>query len=113
MVLSTYAVVVQNFTTAYQQFLLLSYLWMPAWAVILLLGWRSGPLRRKGPAIASWILATAVSLLFVNYPNVFPGMTHAFNQGLISALDGADISGLVSGVVAGACYLLLRRVWEA
>ncbi len=111
--LATYAVVVQNFTLAYQQFLLLTYLWMPAWAVILLLGWRAGPLPRRGPAIASWVVATAVSLLFVNYPNVFPSVTHAFNQALINALDGADISGLVSGVVAGGCYLLLRRVWAA
>ncbi|MBO0708602.1 MAG: hypothetical protein J2P44_09580, partial [Candidatus Dormibacteraeota bacterium] len=111
--LAAYAVVVQNFTTAYQQFLLLTYLWMPAWAVILLLGWRAGRRLRRGPAIAAWLLATAVSLLFVNYPNVFPQVTHAFNQGLIAALDGADISGLVSAVVAGGGYLLLRRVWTA
>ncbi|MGH7912893.1 MAG: purine-cytosine permease family protein, partial [Candidatus Dormibacteraceae bacterium] len=92
--LATYAVVVQDFTTAYQEFLLLTYLWMPAWAVILLLGWRAGPTRRRAPAIVSWILATAVSVLFVNYPNVFPSLTHVFNQGLIGALDGADLSGV-------------------
>lgn len=112
-VLAAYAVVVQNFTTAYQQFLLLTYLWMPAWAVILLLGWRGGARPRKGAAIASWVLATAVSLLFVNYPNVFPSVTHAFNEGLITALDGADISGLVSALVAGITYLFLRRIWAA
>lgn len=109
--LAAYAVVIQDFTTAYQQFLLLTYLWMPAWAVILLLAWRAGAGMRRGSAIASWVVATAVSLLFVNYPNVFPGLTHAFNQSLIAALDGADLSGLVSGVVAGGCYLLLSRVW--
>lgn len=112
-VLAAYAVVFQNFTTAYQEFLLLTYLWMPAWAVILLLGRRAGPGTRRGAAIASWLVATAVSLLFVNYPNVFPNLTHAFNQGLIGALDGADISGLVSALVAGGSYLVLRRVWAA
>ncbi len=111
--LATYAVVVQNFTTAYQQFLLLTYLWMPAWAVILLLGWRAGTRTRRGPAILAWVVATAVSLLFVNYPNVFPQVSHGFNQSLITALDGADISGLVSGLVAGGAYLGLRRVWAA
>ena len=111
--LAAYAVVVQNFTTAYQQFLLLTYLWMPAWAVILLLGWHAGTRTRRGPAIVAWVVATAVSLLFVNYPNVFPQVTHAFNQGLITALDGADISGLVSALVAGGVYLVLRRVWAA
>ena len=48
------------------------------------------------------------SLAFVNYPNIFPG-AHAFNQPLVDALHGADLSGLVSVAVAGAAYWALAR----
>ncbi|MFZ0214645.1 MAG: cytosine permease [Candidatus Dormiibacterota bacterium] len=105
--LATYAVVIQDFHTAYEQFLLLSYLWMPAWAAILLLAAqnrRSAGRRRKWVAIASWVVATLVSLVFVNYPNVFPTLSHPFNQPLIDALHGADLSGVVSGVVAAVAF---------
>ena len=53
-------------------------------------------------------MRTAASLLFVNYPNIYPG-AHAPNQPLIDALHRADLSGLVSVGVAGAAYLALRR----
>jgi NCS1 family nucleobase:cation symporter-1 len=105
--LAAYAVVIRDFHTAYQQFLLLTYLWAPAWAVIVLLAFRAGGRGRAAPALIAWALGTAVSLLFVNYPNIYPG-AHAFNQSLIDALHGADLSGLVSAAVAGVTYLLLR-----
>jgi nucleobase:cation symporter-1, NCS1 family len=105
--LAAYAVVIRDFHTAYQQFLLLTYLWAPAWAVIVLLAFRAGGRGRAAPALIAWALGTAVSLLFVNYPNIYPGV-HAFNQPLVDALHGADLSGLVSAAVAGATYLLLR-----
>ncbi|HYW22767.1 MAG TPA: cytosine permease [Terriglobales bacterium] len=106
--LAAYAVVIRDFHTAYQQFLLLTYLWAPAWAVIVLLAFRAGGEVRAAPALAAWALGTAVSLLFVNYPNIYAG-AHVFNQPLIDALHGADLSGLVSAAVAGGGYLLLRR----
>ena len=104
--LAAYAVVIRDFHTAYQQFLLVTYLWAPAWAAIVLLGLRRGG-GRPGPALAAWALGTAVSLLFVNYPAIFPG-AQVFNQPLVDALHGADLSGLVSAGVAAAAYLLLR-----
>jgi nucleobase:cation symporter-1, NCS1 family len=105
--LATYAVVVRDFHTAYEQFLLLTYLWAPAWAAIVLLAFRAGGRGRAAPALLAWALGTVVSLLFVNYPNIYPG-AHVFNQPLIGALHGADLSGLVSVAVAAAAYLLLR-----
>jgi nucleobase:cation symporter-1, NCS1 family len=104
--LAAYAVVVQDFHTAYQQFLLLTYLWAPAWAAIVLLSFRAGGRGRPGPALAAWALGTAVSLLFVNYPNIYPG-AQVPNQPLIDALHGADLSGLVSAAVAAGAYLAL------
>jgi NCS1 family nucleobase:cation symporter-1 len=107
-ILATYAVVIADFHSAYQQFLLLTYLWAPAWAVIVLLTFRRQGEARPGPALAAWALGTVASLLFVNYPNLYPG-AHAFNQPLINALHQADLSGLVSAGVAAAAYLVLRR----
>lgn len=106
--LAAYAVLVQDFHTAYEQFLLITYLWAPAWAAIVILAffWR-GP-RRRWTALASWAAGTAVSLLFVNYPNVIPG-ARVFNQPLINLVHGADLSGLVSVLVAGGCYAALVR----
>src|SRR5262249_791158 len=95
------------FHTAYQDFLLLTYLWAPAWAVIVLLAFRAGGEVRAAPALAAWAIGTAVSLVFVNYPNIYAG-AHVFNQPLIDPLHGADLSGVVSAAVAGAAYLLLR-----
>jgi NCS1 family nucleobase:cation symporter-1 len=105
--LAAYAVVIRDFHTAYQQFLLLTYLWAPAWAVIVLLAFRAGGRLRAAPALAAWALGTVVSLVFVNYPNIYPG-AQVVNQPLIDALHGADLSGLVSAAVAGAAYLILR-----
>jgi NCS1 family nucleobase:cation symporter-1 len=106
--LAAYAVVIRDLHTAYQQFLLLTYLWAPAWAAIVLLAVRLGGERRAAAALVAWALGTAVSLGFVNYPNLNPGW-HVFNQPLIDAIHGADLSGLVSVAVAAGAYLLLRR----
>jgi hypothetical protein len=54
-----------------------------------------------------------VSLLFVNYDNLFSNVTaspHFFNDGLVGALHGADVSGLVSMGVAAAIYWGTRVV---
>lgn len=107
--LATYAVVFRDFHTAYQQFLLLTYLWAPAWAAIVLLAFYAHGERHPVPALVAWALGTAVSLAFVNYPNIF-GSGHFFNQPLIDALHGADLSGLVSAVVAGTAYTLMLRL---
>ncbi len=108
--LATYAVVFYDFHGAYEQFLILTYLWAPAWAAVVVLAFfalGSGA-RRPLPALIAWAAGALASLAFVNYPNIFPG-AHAPNQPLIDALHGADLSGLISILVAGALYLALAR----
>lgn len=107
--LASYAAIVRDFHVAYEQFLILTYLWAPAWAAVVLLFFFLLGQGRRLPALAAWAGGTVASLFFVNYPNVF-GTGHYFNQGLIQALHGADLSGLVSVAVAAGLYLGLRRV---
>jgi NCS1 family nucleobase:cation symporter-1 len=111
--LASYAVLVSDFHLAYEDFLILTYLWAPAWAAVVLLTFfffESKP--RPRLALAAWLAGTAASLVFVNYGNLFSNLAGApkfFNGGLVSALHGADLSGLVSVAVAAAVYWTGRR----
>jgi hypothetical protein len=56
------------------------------------------------------------SLAFVNYDNLFGNVVATpsfFNHGLIAGLHGADVSGIVSVLVAAGAYLGLRRLRHA
>ena len=114
--LATYAVVVSDFHVAYEDFLILTYLWAPAWAAVVLLSFFVFDGRgRPRTALAAWLAGTATSLVFVNYANLFGNVTTKasfFNHGLIAALHGADLSGAVSVGVAAAVYWVGRR-WSA
>ena len=107
------AVVVWDFHLFYQDFLILTYLWAPAWAAVVLLSFFVLGQGRARPAVIAWVIGTAVSVVFVNFPNLFatafPG-AHYPNQFLIDGLHGADISGIASVLVAAGSYLVLRRV---
>jgi NCS1 family nucleobase:cation symporter-1 len=111
--LATVAVTIVDFHTAFQQFLLLTYLWAPAWAAIVLLAFYAHGERHPVPALLAWALGTVAGFLFVNYANIYPG-AHAFNDGLVNvALHGADLSGLVSiAVAAGSYSIMLRLGWR-
>jgi len=112
--LAAYAVLISDFHLAYEDFLILTYLWAPAWAAVVLLSFfvfegRARPLA----ALVAWLAGTLASLLFVNYANLFSnlaGKPSFFNDGLIGGLHGADLSGLVSVAVAAVVYLGLRRL---
>src|ERR671937_2072918 len=70
--LAAYAVLISDFHTAYTDFLILTYLWAPAWAAVVLIAFyffdgRSKPV----PALVSWLTGTAVCLIFVTYPILF------------------------------------------
>src|SRR5437879_5162985 len=87
--LAGYAVLVSDFHIAYEDFLILTYLWAPAWAAVVLLSFfvfEAKP--QPAVALAAWSVGTAASLLFVNYDNLFSnigggaGQTF-FNQNLI------------------------------
>jgi NCS1 family nucleobase:cation symporter-1 len=115
--LAGYAVLVSDFHLAYEDFLILTYLWAPAWAAVVLLSFFvfEGKARRA-PALGAWLAGTTVSLLFVNYGNLFSNVAAQpsyFNDPVISAMHGADISGLVSVAVAAAVYWGVRRLGPA
>jgi NCS1 family nucleobase:cation symporter-1 len=114
--LAAYAVLVSDFHIAYEDFLILTYLWAPAWAAVVLLSFFVfGARPRPALALAAWSVGTAASLVFVNYDNLFSnigggaGQTF-FNQGLIGGLHGADLSGIVSAAVAAGVYIGARRL---
>lgn len=111
--LATYAIVVSDFHVAYEDFLILTYLWAPAWAAVVLLSFFvfEGQARPR-LAVVSWVVGTVVSLVFVNYANLFGNVipdARFFNAGLISGLHGADLSGLISAAVAALVYWIGRR----
>jgi len=115
--LAAYAVLVSDFHLAYEDFLILTYLWAPAWAAVVLLSFfvfegRARPL----PALVAWLAGTASSLLFVNYDSLFSNLGSGagfFNSGLIRGLHGADLSGLVSIGVAALVYWAALRLRPA
>ncbi len=115
--LAAYAVLVSDFHLAYEDFLILTYLWAPAWAAVVLLSFFFFEGRpRPALALTAWAAGTIASLWFVNYGNLFSNLGAAptfFNADLIGALHGADLSGLVSAAVAAAVYLGARRVLPA
>jgi NCS1 family nucleobase:cation symporter-1 len=115
--LAAYAVLVTDLHVAYQDFLILTYLWAPAWAAVVLLSFFVFEGKaRPGLALAAWLAGTAASLVFVNYVNLFGNVFASqsfFNDGLIAALHGADISGLVSIGIAAAVYWAGRRLSAA
>ena len=109
--LAAAAVVVTDFHVAYEDFLVLTYLWAPAWAGVVLIAWRRrGPIAARAAA-AAWAAGTVASLLFVNYGNLFGNVSKARfpNQPMIDALHGADLSGAVSVAVAAAVFALAAR----
>ena len=112
--LAAYAVLVSDFHLAYEDFLILTYLWAPAWAAVVLLSFFVFDRRPPRPvlALAAWFGGTVVSLLFVNYANLFSNLMANptfFNGGLIASLHGADFSGVISAAVAAAVYWAGRR----
>jgi purine-cytosine permease-like protein len=112
--LAAYAVLVSDFHLAYEDFLILTYLWAPAWAAVVLLSFFLFDTRPQPRlALIAWACGSATSLLFVNYGNLFSnlaGTSRFFNSGLIDTFHGADLSGLVSISVAAAVFWTGRRM---
>ena len=112
--LAGYAVLVSDLHIAYEDFLILTYLWAPAWAAVVLLSFFAFEAKpRPALALASWAAGTAASLLVVNYDNLFSNLGTGnayFNHSLIAGLHGADLSGIVSAAVAATIYLGVRRL---
>jgi NCS1 family nucleobase:cation symporter-1 len=112
--LASYAVLITDLHVAFEDFLILTYLWAPAWAAVVVLTFFFYESQsRPRLALFAWVVGTATSLVFVNYLNLFSNVSGAprfFNAGLINGLHGADLSGLVSVAAAAAVYWTGRRV---
>ena len=119
-----------GFQGNYVNFLTLTYVWFPAWAVVVILdlrlsGARVSPselVRARGywyrggvrwRTMAAFLIGTAATILFYNEPP--PPGEWGFVSPLAARLfasQPADISGLVGMAVTAAAYLLLReRHW--
>jgi NCS1 family nucleobase:cation symporter-1 len=112
--LAYYALFVGSFLTAYENFLLVTYIWAPAWAAVLLLDlfvFRPGtyePADFFRPSGVSW---SAIAALVAGTVAAIPFVNSSLWQSPLSTrlLQGADASGFVSFLVAGIVFLILRR----
>jgi NCS1 family nucleobase:cation symporter-1 len=107
-VLAYVAMFISNFRDQYTNFLLITYLWVPSWAAVVLVDMfvfgrrpdRLVPFR--GRAVLAWLIGLAVAVPFIN--------SSLWQSPLaVNVLHNTDISGYVGAVVGGGAYLLLGR----
>ena len=124
----TYSELTQHFLGFYVNFLLLTYLWVPAWAAILLVDFF---IFRKGlyveqdltrgktgrywyhlgihwPALLAWLIGFAVTIPFIGSATL-PWSGQIWQGPLAHLLGGMDISGIVGAIVSAILYFLLGR----
>jgi nucleobase:cation symporter-1, NCS1 family len=105
-VLAYFAMFVSNFRDQYTNFLLITYLWVPSWAAVVLIDMfvfrrRAGLFTLfRWRAIAAWLVGLAVAIPFVD-------STLWQSPLAVNVLHNTDISGYVGAVVGGAVYLVL------
>ena len=107
-VLAYVAMFISNFKDQYTNFLLITYLWVPSWAAVVLVdmfvfqrrpGWLM-PFNSR--AVLAWLIGLAVAIPFVD--------SSLWQSPLaVNLLHNTDISGYVGALVGGATYLLLGR----
>ncbi len=122
----TYTDLVSNFLGVYVDFLLLTYLWVPAWAAVLLVDFfifRRGhyaaeqlTLGRRGMywyhggvfwrALVAWLVGVAATTPFIGSA-ILPGLAQPWHGPLAHLLGGMDISGIVGAVVSAVLYYIL------
>ena len=107
-VLAYFALFVSNFAAQYTNFLLITYLWVPSWAAVVLVDMfvfrrRAGLLSLfRGRAVLAWLIGLAVAVPFVD---------STLWQGPLAVhfLHNTDVSGYVGALVGAAAYLVLGR----
>jgi nucleobase:cation symporter-1, NCS1 family len=107
-VLAYVAMFISNFRDQYTNFLLITYLWVPPWASVVLVDmfvFRRRPERvtpHHGRAVLAWVIGLGAALPFVD---------SSLWQSPLAAhvLHNTDISGYVGAIVGGVSYLLLGR----
>jgi NCS1 family nucleobase:cation symporter-1 len=123
----TYSELTSNFLGVYTNFLLLAYLWVPAWAAILLVdfflfrcgqyaaeeltrGHRGRYWYQHGinwRALISWLLGIASTIPFIGSA-ILPWLQQPWQGPLAHLLGGADISGIVGAIVSALAYYVLE-----
>jgi nucleobase:cation symporter-1, NCS1 family len=102
------ALFLSNFKDQYTNFLLITYLWVPPWAAVVLVDMfvlrrrESAVTPFRAPAIAAWLIGLAAAIPFVN--------SSLWQSPLaVNVLHNTDISGYVGALVGAAAYLILGR----
>jgi nucleobase:cation symporter-1, NCS1 family len=107
-VLAYFAMFISNFKDQYTNFLLITYLWVPSWAAVLLVDMfvfqraPGGARRRTGSAVAAWIIGVAGAIPFID-------STLWQSPLAVHTLHNTDVSGYVGALLGGGAYLLLGR----
>jgi nucleobase:cation symporter-1, NCS1 family len=105
----------QNFSTAFENYLLLITYWIGPWAAIVLVDWQ---LRKHSAAGADHVSdysllpsgRNALIALIVGFVLSIPFMNATNFQGFIAInLGGADIAYVIGFIVAGVVYWALER----
>jgi NCS1 family nucleobase:cation symporter-1 len=107
-VLAYFAMFISNFRDQYTNFLLITYLWVPPWAAVVLVDmfvFNRRPGRvvpYNGRAVLAWLIGLAAAIPFVD---------SSLWQSPLAAtvLHNADISGYVGATVGAMTYLVLGR----
>src|SRR5256714_916104 len=107
-VLAYVAMFISNFKDQYTNFLLITYLWVPSWAAVVLVDMfvfrrRPGrPMTFNRRAVLAWLIGLAVAIPFIN--------SSLWQSPLaVNLLHNPDISGYVWAAVGGVAYWLLGR----
>ena len=107
-ILAFFAMFVSNFKDQYTNFLLITYLWVPSWAAVMLVDMfvfrrRAGPpVLLRGRAVLAWLVGLAAAVPFVD-------STLWQSPLAVNLLHNTDISGYVGAVTGAAVYLVLGR----
>ncbi len=124
----TYSALVSNFLGVYIDFLLLTYLWVPAWAAVLLVDFfvfrrgryaadeltrgKQGRYWYRGGvfwrAFLAWLVGVVVTIPFIGSASL-PWMAQPWQGPIAHMLGGMDISGIVGAVVSALLYFILAR----
>jgi NCS1 family nucleobase:cation symporter-1 len=107
-ILAYIAMFISNFKDQYTNFLLITYLWVPSWAAVVLVD--MFVIRRRaaravpynGRALLAWLIGLAAAIPFVD-------STLWQSPLAVNLLHNTDISGYVGASVGGVSYLLLGR----
>ena len=124
----TYNDLTTNFLSFDTDFLLLTYLWVPAWAAVLLIDFfvlrkgrylstqltagRGGRYWYRGGvfwrAVSAWFIGFVVTIPFISSATL-PWLSTPWQGPLAHLLGGMDFSGIIGAVVSGTLYYLLAR----